>query len=151
LFQEEVARAVSVPDFLSSLVQIPLAFQMTQAPVGVLTASAPALTERHIAGAGAAHFPIRVQGLDDSDEFAAVILRNERDDMDVGKIEQEVLEAGAALIRCAPEIKSIVLECSDLPPYARRLQQALKRPVFDLTTLATMVHNVVVQQSYSGF
>lgn len=151
LFQSQVAKAVSVPVFLSSLVQVPLAYQMTQAPVGVLTASAPALTARHIAGAGASGVPIEVQGLEDTEEFAAVILRNERNDMDLGKIEQEVLEAGHGLIARAPEVKSIVLECTDLPPYARQLQEVLKRPVFDLTTLSTMMHEVVLRQAYRGF
>jgi len=151
LFQQEIAQAVSVPVFVSSLLQVPLAYQMTQAPVGVLTASASALTDKHIVGAGAGGVPIVVQGLEDTQEFASVILRNERTEMDLSKIEEEVLNAGLALVKRTPEIKSIVLECTDLPPYAQKLQQALERPVFDLTTLATMMHDVVLRQSYGGF
>lgn len=151
LFQTEIAEAVSVPVFVSSLLQVPLAYQMTRAPVGVLTASAQSLTDKHIAGVGASGIPIVVQGLENSDEFASVILRNERVDMDLGKIEREVLDAGLELVRRRPEIKSIILECTDMPPYAKALQQSLKRPVFDLTTLATMMHEVVLRQSYCGF
>ncbi len=151
LFQTEIAKAVSVPVFVSSLLQVPLAYQMTRAPVGVLTASAPALTSKHIAGAGAGSVPIVVQGLEDTEEFASVILRNERTEMDLSKMEEEVLNAGLKLIRRAPEIKSVVLECTDLPPYAQILQEALNRPIFDLTTLATMMYSVVMQQRYSGF
>ncbi len=151
LFQTEIAQAVSVPVFVSSLLQVPLAYQMTQAPVGVLTASASALTEKHIIGAGARGVPITVQGLEDTEEFASVILRNERTEMDMNKIEEEVLNAGLELVRRTPEIKSLILECTDLPPYARMLQQVLERPVFDLTTLATMMHSVVLRQRYYGF
>ena len=151
LFQKEIAQAVSVPVFVSSLLQVPLAFQMTQAPVGILTASAPALTDKHIAGAGAYGVPIAIQGLEDTEEFATVIIRNERTEMDLSKIEEEILEAGRKLVNRAPKIKSIVLECTDLPPFGKRLQQEFGLPVFDLTTLATMMHDVVLRQSYTGF
>ena len=145
-----LSEAVSIPVFVSSLLQVPLVYQMTRVPVGVLTASAPSLTEKHIAGAGCEGIPIVVQGLEGTEEFAAVILRNERLGMDLGKVEQEVLVAGRALIEKAPEIGAVVLECTDLPPYAYQLQAALGRPVFDLTTLATMMHDVVSRQVYLG-
>ncbi len=150
MFQREIAQSVSVPVFLSSLLQVPLAYQMTRAPVGVLTASAAALTQKHIDGAGASGVPIAVQGLEDTQEFASVILRNERNSMDLDKIEAEVQAAACRLIEEAPDIKSVVLECTDLPPYAQKLQHAIKRPVFDLTTLTTMMHDVVLRQSYAG-
>lgn len=150
MFQKEIAEAVSIPVFVSSLLQVPLVYQMTRVPVGVLTASAPSLTEKHIAGAGCEGIPIVVQGLEGTEEFAAVILRNERLGMDLGKVEQEVLVAGRALIEKAPEIGAVVLECTDLPPYAYQLQAALGRPIFDLTTLATMMHDAVSRQVYLG-
>lgn len=151
LFQTEIAQAVSVPVFVSSLLQVPMAYQMTQAPVGVLTASASALTDKHISAVCAEAVPLVIEGLEETEEFAAVILRNERNEMNLSKIEEEVLQAGLNLINRAPEIKSIVLECTDLPPYAARLQRALNRPIFDLTTLATMMHDVVLRQHYQGF
>lgn len=151
MFQKEISEAVSIPVFVSSLVQVPLAYQMTRAPVGILTASAPSLTDKHIEGAGCSGIPIEVQGLEDTEEFAAAILRNDRTGMDLAKVEEEVLAAGQALLVRAPGIGSVVLECTDLPPYAHRLQEVLKRPVFDLTTLATMVSNVVTRQPYGGY
>lgn len=151
LFQDEIAAAVSVPVFVSSLVQVPLVHVMTSAPVGVLTASAPSLTQAHLENAGAGHVPVVVQGLEHTSEFATVILRNERTAMDLEKVAQEVIEAGQALIERAPEIGGIVLECTDLPPYAHRIQAALNRPVFDLTTLSTMVASGVRRVPYSGY
>lgn len=151
LFQAEISAAVSIPVFVSALIQVPMVHHMTQAPVGVLTASAASLTDAHLQGVGAAHVPIVVQGLDETDEFATVILRNERTEMDLDKVADEVLQAGRALIQRAPDIRSIVLECTDLPPYAWRLQQALGVPVFDLTTLSEMMATAVLRQPYSGF
>ncbi|WP_170336464.1 aspartate/glutamate racemase family protein [Ruegeria arenilitoris] len=152
LFQKELAAAVSVPVFASSLIQVPLAFHMTgaNAPVGVLTADASALTPKHFEGVGAAGIPVAVQGLEDTSEFAEVILRNTRTRMDTDLIEGEVLEAARRLKQRAPEVRSLVLECTDLPPYAARLQAELQLPVFDLTTLAQMAHTVATRKTYAG-
>ena len=151
LFQHEIAAAVSVPVFVSSLVQVPMVHHMTAVPVGILTASAPALTQAHLENAGAGDAPVRVQGLQDTSEFATVILRNERNEMNLDTVAQEVIAAGQNLIDSAPEIGAIVLECTDLPPYAHQIQAALSRPVFDLTTLAAMVASCVVYRPYTGF
>lgn len=150
LFQREIAEAVDIPVFVSSLVQVPLAYHMTQAPVGIVTASAPALTERHMESVGAAGIPIEVEGLENSEEFASVILQGQRTGMDLAKVEEEFMEAGRRLVNRNPDIRAIVLECTDLPPYAHRLQAELGLPVFDLTTLATMVSQTVSRQAFSG-
>ncbi|MDQ7777142.1 aspartate/glutamate racemase family protein [Paracoccus aminovorans] len=151
LFQREIAESVRIPVFLSSLIQVPLVWQMTRAPVGVLTASAAALTARHLAGVGADGVPLEIQGLEDTQEFASVILRNERNDMDLDKVEAEVIAAGRALVARNPAIRAIVLECTDLPPFACSLQQALALPVFDLVTLSGMIHEAALRQAYKGF
>ncbi|GAA6190376.1 aspartate/glutamate racemase family protein [Phaeobacter sp. NW0010-22] len=152
LFQQELAAAVDVPVFASSLIQVPLAYQMTgaSAPVGILTADASALTGAHFKAIGAGDIPVAVQGLEDSTEFAEVILKYQRTTMDTDLIEAEVIAAAHKLQAGAPNIRSLVLECTDLPPYASRLQHELRLPIYDLTTLATMAHSVVVREPYNG-
>ncbi len=152
LFQRELSEAVSVPVFSSSLIQIPLAFQMTggNAPVGVLTADSKALSTEHLANVGADNVPISVMGLEDTEEFAEVILRNERNEMDLSLIENEVMNATMQLKAKSPGIRSVVLECTDLPPFAASIQQALKLPVFDIITLAEMAHRVTTRSPYTG-
>ncbi len=83
-------------------------------------------------------------------EFASVILRGERTAMDLDLMEAEVLEAARKPKARAPEIRSLVLECTDLPPYAAVLQRELRIPIAELTTLSTMMHDVVTRQAYSG-
>lgn len=151
LFQNEIAQAVSVPVFASSLLQAPLLHKMTARPVGVITASSGALTRSHLQAVGAADVPMVIEGLEDSEEFAAIILRGEGVDMDLEKVEAELLVAGRRLLHRAPEIGAVLLECTDLPPYAHRLQKEINRPVFDIITLADMVHNAVLRNPYSGF
>ncbi|MFK7869600.1 MAG: aspartate/glutamate racemase family protein [Roseobacter sp.] len=152
LFQKELSAAVDIPVFASSLIQVPLAFHMTgaSAPVGVLTADASALSDAHFKAVGAGDIPVVVQGLEDSTEFAQVILQYQRTAMDTALIEAEVMEAALKLISRAPGIRSLVLECTDLPPYASKLQDALKMPIFDLTTLANMAYQVSFRQVYQG-
>jgi Asp/Glu/hydantoin racemase len=151
LFQNEIAAAVNVPVFVSSLIQAELIHRMTGRPVGVLTASADLLTPRHLAAVGAENTPLVIEGMQEGTEFADVILRNSRNDMDLEKIEGELLAAGERLVARTPEVGAILLECTDLPPYAHALQSRLDRPVFDIITLATMIDHAVLRQPFSGF
>ncbi len=151
LFQNEIAAAVEVPVFVSSLIQADLIHRMTGRPVGVLTASAKLLTPQHLSAVGAGDVPLVIEGMDAGPEFSEVILRNDRDDMDLDKIEAELLEAGERLIARAPEVGAILLECTDLPPYAHSLQSRLGRPVFDIITLATMLDSAVLRKPFDGF
>ena len=153
LFQKELADAVQIPVFASSLIQVPLVYHMTGAcaPVGVLTASQKSLTNRHFDAVGAGSIPVVVQGMEGYNEFNEVIIEGQRNRMDIDIIESEVLSAACELCDINPEMRAIVLECTDMPPYAHSIQAKLKRPVFDLTTLATMVHNAVIRTPYNGY
>ncbi|MEM7169281.1 MAG: aspartate/glutamate racemase family protein [Pseudomonadota bacterium] len=152
LYQRELAEAVSVPVFASSLIQVPLVHNMLRPgqKVGVLTASAARLTEAHFRAVGAAGIPVAIGGLENSEEFCEVILEGQRSVMNVTKIEQEVLGAAQSLVDENPEIGALVLECTDMPTFAHRIQARLRLPVFDLTTLATMVHDAVARMPYQG-
>ncbi|NQN54326.1 hypothetical protein HPA15_07410 [Streptococcus suis] len=50
-----------------------------------------------------------------------------------------------------PEIAAILLECSDLPPYAAALHRETGLPVFDFTTLINWVHSAVVRKKFYGY
>ena len=153
LFQKELADAVNIPVFASSLIQVPLVFHLTgaKAPVGVLTASSDSLAEKHFEAVGAGNIPVVVQGMEGYPEFNEVIIEAQRNAMDISLIESEVLSAATKLVKNNPEVRALVLECTDMPPYAARLQAELKLPIFDLTTLATMVHSTVIRTAYPGF
>jgi Asp/Glu/hydantoin racemase len=152
LFQRELAEAVEVPVFASSLIQVPMVYNMLKRgkKVGVVTASAEGLTPEHFAAVGAAGVPVEIVGMDDQPEFREVILEGRRADMDIAKIEREVLAAADSLLIGCPEVGAVVLECTDMPPFAHRIQERLRLPVFDLTTLATMVHDAVLRLPYEG-
>ncbi len=152
LYQQELADAVDVPIFASSLIQVPFVYNLLgrRHDVGILTASGSKLTSQHFAAVGANDIPIAVQGMEDYPEFREVILEGQRDEMDLTKIENEVRAAARRLVGSHPDVGAIVLECTDLPPYAHAIQKATKLPVFDLTTLTTMVHDAVCRTPYQG-
>ena len=70
--------------------------------------------------------------------------------MNMTLIEEEVMQAVIKLQKNNPNMGALVLECTDLPPFADKIQQQLNMPVFDLTTLTKMVHDVVLRKPYLG-
>ena len=150
LFQRELTAAVNIPVFSSSLIQVPMVHNVlrTGQQVGVLTASAPNLTPRHFEAVGAGAIPVAIQGMENYPEFREVILEGRRSYMDIDRIEEEVLAAASSLLAQNPDVGAIVVECTDMPPYAHRIQARLGLPLFDLTTLATMVYEAVARYPY---
>ena len=64
-----------------------------------------------------------VQGVDAKGEFATSILSN-RATMDLGKAGAEVLAAAIALKQREPTLTSVVLECTNMPPYRAAIEAA---------------------------
>ncbi len=141
LFQAEIAQAVGVPVATSSLLQVPWV-QATLPPgrrVGVVTVSAASLTPRHLVAAGApADTP--VAGTEGGREFFPVLIRAEKNDLDTALAEQDILDAGRDLVARHPEVGAVVLECTNMPPYAAALQAELGLPVYDIYSLITWFH-----------
>ncbi len=138
LFQREIAADVRVPVATSALMQVPWV-QATLPPeqrVGVITVSAGSLTPRHLEAAGAA-LDTPIAGTEHGREFFRVLIRGEKEDMDVTLAQDDILQAGRALVSSHPEVGAIVLECTNMPPYARALRVALGRPVFDIYSLVS--------------
>ena len=147
LFQRELTTAVEVPVFASSLLLVPLVSRMLRPGrrVGVVTADGRHLTARHLEGAGVDPDSVVVAGLEGCPEFEEVVFRD-RHDLDVGRMEAEVVEAATGLVARHPEVRALLLECSLLPPFAHAVQAATRLPVFDFTTLIDMVHAALARK-----
>jgi Asp/Glu/hydantoin racemase len=48
-------------------------------------------------------------------------------------------------------VGAIVLECTNMSPYAAAIQEEIRLPVFDIYTLVTMVYHAVVRKPFSGY
>ncbi|MFC7611983.1 aspartate/glutamate racemase family protein [Teichococcus aestuarii] len=141
LFQRELAAHVAVPVATSSLMQVPWVQAMLPPGrrVGLITVSAAALTPRHLEAAGVPA-DIPMAGTEKGRELYRVLVRAEKEELDIDLAEQDILEAGRALVGRHPEVGAIVLECTNMPPYAAALQRALGLPVFDVYTMIRFLH-----------
>lgn len=138
IYQRELAAAVGVPVATSSLMQVPWV-QATLPPgrrVGVLTISASTLTPAHFAGVGVAP-DTPVVGTENGKEFFRVIVKAEKDDLDIDLARDDIIDAGMRLVRDHADIGAVVLECTNMPPYAAALRQALGLPVYDIYSMIT--------------
>ena len=125
LLQRQLQAAVQVPVVSSSLLQLPALLQ-SQPQVGVLTISAEHLTGEYLLAAGvppARLGDVAVQGVDAAGEFAGAILGN-RVAMDIEQARSDVVAAATALRSRAPGLRTLVLECTNMPPYAQAIREA---------------------------
>ncbi len=141
IFQRELAAHVRVPVATSALSQVPRVRPLLPPGqrVGVITVSAGSLTPRHLAAAGVPE-QTPIVGTEGGREFFRVLIRGESQDMDVALAEADILEAGRRLVATDPSVGAIVLECTNMPPYARALRDELGLPVFDVYSLITWFH-----------
>jgi hypothetical protein len=145
-FQRELADAVSVPVFTSSLLLVPLVHRML-APgrrVGVLTVNAASLTSEHLEGAGIGReIPLAIAGLEGEKEFTRVLLGDELE-LDVDRAREEHVSVARRLLAEHPDVGAIVLECTNMSPYAADIQRETGLPVFDVVSLVRMAHDALV-------
>ena len=149
-FQRQVAEAVNVPVFLSSLCQLPiikLALKPSQR-IAVLAASGEDLKDTLLEKMGANPKDCLIQDIGKLESFAPI--RYGRTELDNARLAKDLVQMSQAMVRENPDIGDILLECSDLPPYAYDIQAATGLPVFDFITLINWVKQAVVQKRYFG-
>jgi hypothetical protein len=149
LYQREIAAAVPVPVFTSSLMQIPLIVRLLRPAqtVGVMTIDSRHLTDAHLQAVGAEGLPLVIVGLETEKELTRVLIDNELE-LDPQAAEAEMVRVAMHLIADYPETGAIVLECTNMPPYAWAVQQATGLPVFDIVTLTHWVYQAFVRPAY---
>ena len=149
LFQDELAAAAGAPVATSSLMQAPM-IQATLPPgkrVGILTISADTLTEEHLRKAGVPD-GTPVVGTEGGREFSRVILNNE-ESMNVEAARQDLVEAARELAGANPEVGAILLECTNMVPYAADINRVTGLPVFSIYSFVTWFQSAL--QPRAGF
>ena len=135
LFQHEMQSVVGVPVWTSSLLLVAEleATLPAEQRVGIVTADAASLTEDHLAAVGArADAPI--EGLAPDSAFHRTLLDN-RIALDAAEAQAATVAAAKRLVAKHPNLGAIVLECTNMPPYADAVRAASRLPVHDITTL----------------
>lgn len=137
--QNRIRDKVSVPIASSSLLQIP--FVMSTLPsgshIGVLTFNGAVLGPVHFEGVGVTkeqYARITIVGAPSKGPMHDAIadgLPYYRE-----KIQDEMVGMTKTLLEKDPLIKAIVLECTQMPPFAKAVHKASGLPVYDILTLA---------------
>ena len=135
LFQREMAAALATPVWTSSLLLVAEleAALPAGARVGIVTADAASLGEAHLRAVGArADTPL--EGLAPGSRFRATVL-DDLPELDEDEARRATVAAAERLVARRPDVAAIVLECTNMPPYADAVRAATGLPVHDVTTL----------------
>lgn len=151
MFQPELAASVHVPLFTSSLLLVPLVKRMIRPDqrVGIITADSSALDETHFNACGwsATEIPVALEGMQARSAFWDAYPKNALE-YDVDAVAADMRDAAVALLREHPEVGAIVLECTNMAPYAHVVQEATGLPVFDVQTLTNLVYEATHRVPY---
>ena len=158
-FQQEIAGAVDIPVFMSSMLQIPL-IQQTIGPkksVGILCAKKEALTMEHLRRVGVdPESNFFVNGAQDDyscpgfDTLWDAKVRPEITYSDYTPTEERMVEIAMDMKAKHPDMGSLMLECTGMQPFARAIQRAIDMPVYSWGTLLDYAYSVVNHRDYYG-
>ena len=128
LFQRELQAALPVPVWTSSLLLLP-----GLAQAGVVTVDAASLGPDHLRAAGA-DIATPLEGISAGCALQQTLLQD-RPELDLADAQRQVVGAAQRLLARHPTLTDIVLECTNMPPYAAAVRRATGVRVHDITTL----------------
>ncbi|MEM8869398.1 MAG: aspartate/glutamate racemase family protein [Pseudomonadota bacterium] len=149
LLQEPLKQALGVPVASSALMQAGMIQRLLAADthVGIVTISANTLTSAHLLAAGVPQ-DVPVIGTD-----GGVFTRDVLGDaytIDFEACRSEVVEAGVRLVRDHPATGAILLECTNMVPFAPDVRQATGLPVYSIYTLVQWFQAGLTPQVFPG-
>ena len=129
-WQGELQSALPVPVWTSALLHLA---ELRGQRCGVITIEAASLGADELRAVGADP-ATPVEGITPLSPLHRTLLQD-LPSLDVDDARDQVLAAARRLQRRVPDLQHLVLECTNLPPYADALRQACGLPVHDITTL----------------
>jgi hypothetical protein len=127
-YQQALQAALPVPVWTSSLLKLP-----ELAAPGVITVDVLSLGAAHLHAAGA-DATVPVVGLAAGGHLQRALLENLAH-IDPQQAEADVVDAAQRLVARWPAVREIVLECTNMPPYAKAVARATRRPVHHIISL----------------
>jgi len=150
-YQKEITSHVNIPVFTSSLIQIPLIYKMLnyQKNIGVITASARSLTKEILLGVGIENIPLAIFGMEGKEYFQKVFINNQITYFNRVTVRDEIIDVAKNMVHSNYKIGAIVLECTNMSPYAYDIQIATGLPVFDMNSLMTWVYSGLIKNIFN--
>jgi len=149
LIQDELANAVGVPVATSSLMQVPWIQAMLppEKQVGILTISKGTLTDKHLAAAKIT-LDTPIVGTDPTGEFSSGIL-NDRMELDFDQCYKDNMAAAKMLMEQHNNIGAIVLECTNMVPYAAAIRKITGVPVYSIYSFVSWFQAGLMPRRFS--
>ncbi len=155
-YQREARALCKVPCFISSLLQASMLVSLfaDDEYILVLTANGPAL-QPHLPQllrecgvvSQAAQKRFIIAGCEALPGFEAVALGQK---VNVSKVQPHVVKLVQEQAKRQPKIRAVLLECTELPPYADAIREATNLPVLDSITLVDFFHAGISENPYFG-
>jgi len=154
-YQNAVKARINVPFFSSSLMMLPMmVHSMTSnKKVGVITANGPILEQvKAVENCGLSlddkENRIVIRGCENGEEFSSAIMAN-TGVYNPLKVEGEIVAVAKQLVK-DHDIGAILLECTELSPHAVAVQNAVRMPVWDYTTLTKWIYSGCIRRPFVG-
>lgn len=155
-YQKAVQAQINTPFFSSSLMQLPMIVESMprNKKVGVITANGPLLKKcPALENCGLSPEDkkgrIVIEGCEEGKEFQSNLLQL-TGKLSPPKLEADIVAAANRLVRKDKNIGAILLECTELSPHAFVVQEAVRLPVWDYTTLTNWIHLGALRHPFTG-
>lgn len=151
LYQDCLGAEIGLPFVGSSLCQIPTVWQMIgrQGSIGILTGHSGLLNKKHLLASGwMEDIKLSIQGLQEEPHFREIVIQGGMN-LDVEQMKRDVLHAAAVLQEKTPDLRAIIIECSNLATYAGYLSYQCGIPVFDTMSAANLLSYAVHPPMYT--
>jgi hypothetical protein len=116
---------------------------------GILTISGSTLTLRHLEKAGVPS-DTPVGSTEGGREFTQAILGN-RLQLNIDAARDDNVEAARTLVSAHPEIGALVLECTNMMPYAADIRAAVGMPIFTMDSFVSWFQSGLDPKRYAVF
>ncbi len=134
LIQDRVKDAIDVPVATSSLMQVPMVNSMLGGDkrAGIITISKEHLTDEHLR---LARVPLDtpIVGTEGGREFTHKIL-DDLPEIDFALCQEDLKDAANDMVSNHKDVGAIVLECTNMAPYANDIRKITHLPVFSIYT-----------------
>jgi aspartate/glutamate racemase len=148
-YREMILSHLSIPFIGSALDIVPLLLNHLPhtKKIGVITGDSRILGPVHFEASGVDPESIVLAGMEDSEEFNRVVLNGENT-LDVQLMRKGVIKSAQRLVN--QDVHAVVLECTNLIPFRKDIQNVMKRPVYDLVSLIEFYVSGFTKRSFSS-
>ncbi len=153
LFQAEIQARLGVPFVSSSLLQVPWLGPILPPGrrIGILTIERASLREAHLRAAGIGpDIPIGIVGMEEAGGYFTRTIIGDAAELDVERCREEHRVATRLLCDRHPDLGAIVLECTNMPPYADAIREVSGLPVLDLVTAVGWMTSGVQRRPFAN-